>query len=306
MPPSCTLRDIRRAMAPKTGYFLARTATSGTVSSLTDSRPPVRSGNIQDDLFEGKWILRPDATDNDKVRMVAENGYLSSTGTLQPDVDWSAPPTAGEVYEVHGGSDPWEELNDVINTALRRCYVISEIALAATVGMTRHGLNTAAPWLQAAGDVREFGYLLDGESRNEQNPYLRRFTAEPVDDEGQVYLDHHPRTFIAGEVLYCRALKPAYYACRTTTLGAFGERTGLAEDAHECPVALEWAMAAGMVEYWERYAGSLPDGDPLVDHAYERQARWAAIYDTLRSRFLHLPANNMLPRVMATGLGGRH
>lgn len=306
MPPSCTLREIRRAVAPKVGYFLARTATGGTVSSLIDTRPPVRSGNIQDDLFEGKWILRPDATDDDKVRMVAENGYLSTTGTLQPDVDWSAPPSAGEVYEIHGGSEPWEELNDTINTALHRCYLVSEIALAATAGNSRHGLNTAAPWLQTAADVRQFGYLYSGESRNALDPYRRRFFAEAVDDEGSIYLDHYPRTFEAGEVLYCQALKPAYFACRTTALGTFGERSGLAADAHEVPIALDWAMAAAMVEYWERYASSIPDGDPLIEHAQDRQARWAAIYDTLRSRFLRLPANNMLPRVLSTGLSGRH
>ena len=116
MPPFCSLRDIRRAVAPKTGYFLARTATGGAISSLLDSRYPVKSGNLQEDLFEGKWILRPEAITDDKVRVVAENGYDAGTGSLQPDLDWSSPPTAGEVYEIHGGSEPWDELNSTINT----------------------------------------------------------------------------------------------------------------------------------------------------------------------------------------------
>lgn len=306
MPPYCTLRDIRRGSMPKVGYYLARTVTTGSISSLTDTKYPVRSGNIQDDLFQGKYLLRPDALDIDKVRVVAENGYLSTSGTLQPDLDWDQAPSPGEVYEISGGGDPWEEFNDVVNTALKRCYLVTEIALAATAGATRHGLNVAAPWLQSAADVRQFGYLNSGESRNAYNPYINELVAEPVDDEGGVYLDHWPMQFNNAEVLYCRALKPVWSSCRATTAGTFGDREGLAADAHEAPVALDWAVSAVMVEYWERYANQLPEGDPEGNAAGERQMRWASIYDTLRSRYLRVPSNNMKPRPVMTGLASRH
>lgn len=305
MPISSTLRTIRRAVAPRIGAFLAHTATGGTVSSMTDSRHPIKSTNLQEDLFSGKWLLRPDAGVNDKVRIVSENGYNPSTGVIQPDLDWEAPPTVGEVYELHGSLEPWTEMNEVINTALLRCYVISEIAVDSAFGATRHGLNIAAPWLQASNHIRQFGYLHLGESRNEHNPYRRTIHAEPVDDEGKVYIDHFPHTFDHGEVLFVKAIKAAYFACRIDDEGVFGEREGLASDFHEAPVALEWIVAATLVEYWDRYAAQLPEEDRQARAAENRLIRASAAYDTLTAKYLRLPPINYRQLPIATGMGVR-
>lgn len=305
MPVDSSLREIRRAVSPRIGSYLARTATSGTVSSLTDARHPVRSSNLQEDLFAGKWILRPDAPDEDKVRVVAENGYVPTTGVIQPDLDWSSPPVAGEVYELHGSVEPWEEMNDLINTALKRCYVTMEIAVDAQPGNTRHGLNVAAPWLHAASHVRRVGYLTENESRNRMDPYQRRIYGEPIEDEGKIYFDHWPQTFDHYEVLFVQLIKPAFNACRADDLGVFGDIDGLAADDNEAPVAQEWIVAAALVEYWERYASQLPEGDPQGKAAEDRQIRWAAAYDTLTAKYLRLPPRNFRSRPLTTGLGSR-
>ena len=275
------------------------------MSSLTDTRYPVKSSNLQEDLFSGKWILRPNAGPNDLVRVVSENGYNPTAGIIQPDLDWEAPPTAGEVYELHGSLEPWEEMNDVINTALQRCYVVSEIPLNSSVGATRHGLNTAAPWLQAASHVRQFGYLHAGESRNAMDPYKRRIFAEVIDDEGSVYVNHWPHTFDHAEVLFVKSIKPAWNACRTTSVGVFGERTELAADAHEAPVPCEWIVAAALVEYWDRYAAQLPEEDDQAKAAENRLVRASTAYDTLTAKYLKLPVSNLKQLPITSGLAAR-
>lgn len=306
MPASTSLRAVRRAVAPWTGYFLASTANSGTVSSLVDLKHPVRSSNFQEDMLIGKWLLRPDSTANDRVRLVAENGYVPLQGTLQPDSDWSAVPLAGEVYEIHGGIEPWDDLNGLVNTALMRCYVVAEFPVDAEYQATRHGLNLAAPWLQEAAHVRRLGYLYPWESRNRYDPYVRPFFWEAVDDEGKVYVEHGPRTFDQAETIFVQAIKPAYFSCRTTAGGAFGERSGLAADTHEAPVATEWLAAATLVEYWDRIAGQLPEDDKQARQALDRQTRWAAVFDTLTAKYLHLPARNNPLRTLVVGLSTRY
>jgi hypothetical protein len=309
MPASCTLRALRRAVLPRVGYHLASTVTAGTVSSLTDATYPVKSSNDQSDLLAGKFLLRPDAAAaGDKVRVVAEDGYDPPSGRLQPDSDWSAPPAAGEVYEVSGSVEPWTEFNALVAAALARCYLVDEIALTATAGARRHGLNTAAPWLVAAAHVRELGYLWATETRTAAGPYRKTGYWSVVEDGGGIYVEHPSGAFDGGETLYARCLRPAATACRPLG-GDFGDQTGLAADTDEAPVALEWAAAAVLVEYWDRYAGQLPEGDPGGAAAFRRQQAAAAEFTSLTRRHLTVPPRNWTDRetrVLVTGLRGRH
>ena len=305
MPMTTNLRDIRRRVARRIGFFLPRTVTTGASSTLTDTGHPIKSSNIQDEWLAGKWILRPTAGASDKVRVVAENGYNPAAGTIQPDTDWDVPPAPGEVYEIHGAVEPWTELNDIINTALQRCYVEAEIAVAATPGAYRHGLNDAAPWLQVPWHVRQVGWLGSGETRNQNSPFRKTFWGWPEADEGSITVEHPAQTFADGDTIFIKCFKPAYYSCRPA-LGAFGAQTGLSADTDEVPVALNWAAASALVEYWDRYAGALPDGDPGGSAAEARMLRAAAEYDTETAGFFRaLPATwRRLPQ--ATGMSGRY
>lgn len=306
MAMQTTLREARRRVARTIGFFLARTVTSGSVSSLTDNRHPVKSGNIQDEWLAGKWILRPDAGSSiDRVRVVAENGYTPASGMIQPDTDWSTPPQPGEVYELHGALEPWDEMLDIINTALQRLTIVSEIAVAASPLYKRHGLNDAAPWLRVPWHVRQIGWLETGQSRNANNPFIRTFWGWPVADDGSISVEHPYTTFSDGDTLYIKCLKPAYYACRPTG-GTFGEQSGLVLDTDECPVDTAWLAAAAAVEYWERYAGTLSEGDPDAKSAEARQMKAAAEFDTLTATYMQVPPITWRQPILASGLSGRH
>lgn len=301
----CTLREIRRAIAPRVGYFLASTVTSGSGTGLIDTKHPVKSSLIQDDLLTGKWLLRPDAPDADKVRIVADNGYTPASGSITPDSDWGSSPIPGEVYEIHGSCDPWNDYNDIINQALRRCYVNVEVVLTPTPGSAWHGFNVAASWLQSAQHVRQIGFLRSGETRSTTDPYRRTFRGTVYEDQGSIVVSHPHSTFQDGDLLFARCLKSAYHSCRPNG-GSFGAQAGLIEDDDEAPVALEWIRAASLVEYWERYAGAIPEGDPGGKASESRLLRVAADFDTLTSKYLRVPPMTILPNVMGSGLGGRH
>ena len=106
MAMGTNLRAIRRRVVRRIGFFLPRTVTAGAASTITDSGHPIKSSNLQEEWLAGKWILRPDAADEDKVRVVSENGYNPGAGTIQPDTDWAVAPSPGEVYEIHGAVEP--------------------------------------------------------------------------------------------------------------------------------------------------------------------------------------------------------
>lgn len=284
------LRDLRRATLPLLGVFLVRTASAGSsVSSLVDGQAPIKSSNEQAELFSGKWLFRPNAPNaEDRVRVVQEGGYDPTNGVLQPDMDWGGAPANGETYEIVGGVEPDEEFGSIVNAALRRCYTVAEVGLAATAGATRHGLNTAAPWLQAAQHVRQFGWLGPDDTRNAHDPYDQWVTWEAWDDEGTVYVEHGPTRFNNGETIYVRVLKPAYYSCRHAA-GVFGSVEGLTLDTDEAPVALDYLLSAVMVEYWDRYVGQLPDSDPQVGQARQRRGEWALTFSQMPRKYLRTP-----------------
>lgn len=301
----CTLREVRRSVAPRVGYFLASTATSGGTTSLVDSKYPVKSSLLQDDLFPGKWLLRPDALDVNKVRIIADNGYTPASGLLVPDSDWTVAVSPGEVYEIHGSCDPWNDLNDIINQALRRCYLNVEVVIVPTPESIWHGFNTAAPWLQAAHHVRQMGYLRSGELRVNTDPYRRSFRGDVYENEGSIIVEHPHYRFASGDLLFAKCLKSAYHSCAPSA-GSFGSQAGLSLDTDIAPVALEWLRAATLVEYWERYAGAIPEGDPGGRAAEARLLRVAADFDTLTSKYLRVPPMTIMQNIIATGLGARH
>lgn len=307
MTAVCTLQTARRGLSRRVGYFLASRATSGSTTSIQDFRSPIRSSNDQSDLLIGKWILRPSAPEDDRLRIVAENGYNPTQGVIQPDNDWTSPVQPGEVYELHGSLEPWDDALDIFNAALLRCYTITEFAVAATQGVTRHGLNAAAPWLQNAQHVRAAGWIPAGRTRNEIDPYPRAFYGEATDDEGGVVLEHRRYSFSDGTVLMFKGLKPAFFSCRPNLPGVdFGAQEGLALNDDEAPVEPEYLIAAGLVEYWDRFSGNMPNGDPEQKAAEARLQRAAAEFDTSAMKFLRLPPTNFRDAPMLTGMSGRH
>ena len=143
-----TVGEYRRRIAEETGNFLASTVSSASLTFLQDNAYPVRSSLDQSDLFTGKWLLRPQATDErDRVRIVAERGYDPSTGVLRPDSPWFTTPVTNEAYELHGVIEPWNQMLDLINEALKRCFAVDHLVLPVTPGVQQIDLTPYAPWL---------------------------------------------------------------------------------------------------------------------------------------------------------------
>ncbi len=246
-----TLTTYRRALAPLVGpYLLSAAVTGSTTTSLLDTAYPVKSLLDQSTLYEGYWLYRPSAAAaGDRTRVVYD--YTPSTGALTPDLAWTNAPANAEAYELHGMFDP-AVLNTCINEALKRCWIPVETTLTPTAEQDRHSLSTIT-WVTAPEQVRQVGYLLTGEDRDEVNPYQRAIRGWAGLDGATVYINHPGRTFLTTTTLYLLCLKRAYDHCKVTA-GSYGGQSGLSLETDEAPVAVEWVVAGAMVEAWRRYS----------------------------------------------------
>ena len=102
---------------------------------------------------------------------------------------------------------------------------------------------------------------------------------------------------ITGDRLYVTCRKAAYYHCRASSSGVFGDRSGLAAEAHEAEPIAEWVSAQMRVEAWNRFPQAMDDlvekrriGNLQVAHEEARRFRHAYFTPPARS-FRPLEAN---------------
>jgi hypothetical protein len=289
----------RRRIARETGNFLASFVESGATSFLRDNTYPVRSNLDQADLFSGKWLLRPQATDpSDLVRIVAELGYDPQTGTLRPDSPWAVPPASTEPYEIHGVIEPWDQMNDLVNEALKRCMVVDHLVLAPNPGQPYLDLTPYAPWLLDARWVRGAAFvdplLVDSPADIDMSqPNFRGW----VEQQGRTMMLrwqgwHFNSTTSSSPVLVLRCVKRAYDHCRATADGQFGERTGLEAEGHEGPAPDEWVAAGALLEFWNSLGDVVAAGNKA--EAEGNQAKAAETFTTLTQNYFVLPPFTML------------
>jgi hypothetical protein len=294
------LGRYRRRIAKETGNYLASLVESGATSFLRDNHYPIKSNLDQGDLFSGKWLLRPTATaPADRVRIVAELGYDPATGTLRPDSPWSVGPATDEPYELHGVIEPWDQMNDLINEALKRCMVVDHLVLPADPGATFFNLTPYAPWLLDARWVRGAAFVdatsvddpadidmsqptFRGWVEQQGRTMVLRWQGWPY---GHAYSSQQP-------VLVLRCIKRAYDHCRLSSDGTFGELSGLSEEIHEGPVAEDWAAAGALVEFWNTFGDVVAAGNR--DEAETNQAKVAQTFTTLTQQYFLLPPYTLL------------
>lgn len=289
----------RRRIARETGNFLASFVESGATSFLRDNRYPVRSNLDQGDLYPGKWLLRPQApNEEDRVRIVAELGYDPQTGTLRPDSPWTVGPNSTEPYELHGVIEPWDQMNDLVNEALKRCMVIDHLVLEPVPGEPYLNLTPYAPWLLDARWVRGCAFidpqLVDDPADIDMTqPNFRGW----VEQQGRTmmlrwqhwqYGTHSTNPM----VLVLRCVKRAFDHCRAAPSGTFGERAGLSEEAHEGPVPDDWVAAGALVEFWNSLGDVVAAGNKA--EAESNQTKAAQLFTTLSQNYFVLPPFTLL------------
>lgn len=124
----------------------ARHASTGTCSATGTTTTLVDLAlvdvGVTDGFMQGAWILRPTASDADKVRTVESGGFNTTTGTFTVQRAWSVAPQSGEAYylftlapplsptyyPVPGNSYSWQ---DACNDSLSNTYYLSNLTLGA-------------------------------------------------------------------------------------------------------------------------------------------------------------------------------
>jgi len=292
-----SLGRYRRRVARETGNFLASLVQAGSTSFLQDDNYPVKSSLDQGDLFSGKWLLRPTAPAEDRVRIVAELGYDPQTGTLRPDSGWTTAPATDEPYELHGVIEPWEQMIDLVNEGLKRCMVVDHLVLAfPTDGSTALNLTPYAPWLLDYRWVRgaavvDPAAVEDPGDIDMTQPTFRGW----VEPQGRSMYLRWQNVWTGNNVenvLVLRCLKRAYDHCRDDATGVFGERAGVIEEVHEGPVPDDWVAMGALVEFWDTFGDVVAAGNR--QEAESNQSKVAAQFTTLSQQYFTLPPMTLL------------
>ena len=293
-----TTGRYRRRIAEETGNFVASTVSAASTTFLQDLRYPVRSSLDQADLYTGKWLLRPHATDErDRTRVVQERGYDPGTGVLRPDSPWFTTPVTDEPYELHGVIEPWEQMLDLINEALKRCFVVDHLVLPISPGVSFVNLTPYAPWLLDRRWVRGARFVDpnaydDPTDIDMSTPTFRGY----VDQQGRAMVLRWQNTpWQAEQVLVVRCIRRCYDYCRTGPDGVFGEISGLSKEEHECVAAEDWVAAAAMVDFWDTFGNVVAAGNR--QEAETNQQKWAETFTTITQGYFTLPPYTLLAPV---------
>jgi hypothetical protein len=311
---STSLLAYRRFAAREAGRYIQGTVDASGNSTTTAKVAALATSISADDVYKDYWFYLPAAGAGDKVRVVS--GFTALTGTLAVDRAYSLSSVPdGKTFELHGvlrpfGDDLVETLDwtTAINDALKRCFVEWEFTVTPTERATRHDVSTANTWLTNPDWIKQVGVLGTNESRAEVDPYRTRAVRGESERQGSVvYLNHAPRTFSANEVIYVKAIRPAYSLCRAAG-GTFGDQNGLSAETDEAPASVEWVAYAALEELGRRQPMLLA-GAAEPDVA-KRRKEWAALFSYYaRKETGQLPELTFRPMlnvaVMRNTRGGR-
>lgn len=273
-----TLTQYRQQAAKELGRYAEGTAvTTSSTTTLVDTNWPIKSTLNQDDLYSDYFLYRPNAVvEADKVRIVAT--YTPASGFLVADRPWDIAPYGGgvgEAYELHGIIEPHTDLKEMLNEALKRCYIMVEVTLTPITDQIRHSLSTVAPWFTDPLWLINTGVMQLSDDRDEVDPYSATIRGEVVQDGATYYFVHRGRSFNPStELVYLQMLKPAYYHCRPSG-GTYGAQSGLSLESDECPVAVNWVAAGTLVEAWRHYSQLLePSANQKLMRNREEASAW--------------------------------
>jgi len=278
---------------------LAQVDPSGSTSTLLDANTLKSTLNI-DSLFDDYYLLRPDAANANDILRIVET-YSPVSGTITTDRPYTSA-VSTEQYELHGIVEPWTDMQDVVNESLKRIYLEVEFTFTAVADQTRHSLASAASWLEHAWQVRQVGYLTSSEDRNKNDPFASRIVKGHTEKISNiVYLVHPGRTFSTSDTMYVKAVARAYDYCRASSSGGFGDRQGLAAEAHEAIPDVNWVAYGAIIEVWNRFSHLL-SARGASEIMLSQQKAAARFTDLNNSRF-QMPARTFRPMISVGGPG---
>lgn len=278
-----TLTSYRQRTAILLGSFHASTSdSSGNTTTILQDTSVLQSTLSLNRSLVGKWLFVPGAATADKLRRI--KSFSAADGQLTVDDPTSAAPTS-LAYEIHGILNPHTNgqngLEDIINIALKRIFIPVEFTFQASDAQNvRHSLAAGvSAWLTNESWIYQVGYLTATEvtaGRAKHNPFVesRLIRGGFLErDGGTLYISGFRHN--TSDTMYVKALKPAYFHCRATSGGTFGDRSGVNAEAHEAVPDVEWVAAAARVEAWNRVpaamAATVQDGGD-IDQARQEAA----------------------------------
>lgn len=290
-----TKKQYRQYTAREIGRF--RDGTANATGNATNSMVAdvLKSTIAQDNLWDDFSLYMPGAVAADDRSRIVKT-YTPLTGALEPDRNWGVAPN-GLAFELLPGIDT-DELHVALNEGLKDTFVTVEFTITAVANARRH---TAPSWLTDESWVRQVGYLTTAEVRANTDPYrYREVRGQAVRDGATVYIEHPDRTFSTTEVIYVRAIKPAYNHCRAAG-GAYGDQSGLTLETDEAPVPERWAAFATMLAVLRRDRGLWGEqGDALR----RRGAEISATFGDETAINFTLPLLAFRPPVVRWNVGG--
>ena len=267
---------------------------------------PTADSYEQDLTAQASWL-----TDRSWARAV----YLQGTdGEQQQTLTESGSPTGGTFTVSYRGNTTstiaFDATAATVQTALRALH--SDLA---AVTVTRTGTTTNFVWVATMVGVPTYQPVMTDTSTSltggsspdvaititRDRTNLARVVGHTEQRMGRVYLCTPGQQFETTDRLYVKAIKRAYDACRTSATGAFGDRAGLAAEAHEAPVPVEWVGYGTLVIAANRSINNLTGN--MRDSVAQNAQRWLSMYGELTRKNFSLQRDAKLELIELPSFG---
>lgn len=259
--------------------MLSATATTITINALINNTTGASTGR-----YNGAYIYVASGSGAGQQRVVKENSYVPSTGTLtvQNSSGWDATLAAGDQVEITRLFPAYADAasasslgadtgyRSLINRALSYLLVPDQISVTTVADQQEYSLSTYAYWLDRA--ERLIGVLDPPRATGwPTKPTWRRWELNL--DGGSPTLQFLDRAYpVSGATFELNVLRPA-----DTLISGSESSSGLTSDAATAVPAVNDVVTVGLMLAYEALANRSP-GRPNGDYL----KRWAAQIDLAR------------------------
>ena len=281
--------ELHPLVEPQTDLLdLVNQALKETYVVYDFSFAPAANNRRQDLTANASWLLNP--------QWVRSVYHLGTDGEQQQTITESGSPGGGTFALSYRGNTTgtiaYNASAATVQSTLRALH-----GDLAAVTVTRTGTTTDFVWVvtMVGGPVyqpvmTDDSSLLTGGSSPDvavtitrDMGRLRELDGKAVQERQRVFADFY-QTFQTTDRLYVRVAAPAYSLCRSSSTGTFGDRAGLAAEAHEAIPPVEWVGFRALAMAARR----MGNNQRLQAAAERHQARWGAEVTRLTHRNFNL------------------